>query len=529
MFLQVKTSLFAEFILNKNTISAAHCLHRKNTQIKLRPVDVIVLVGAYDLTSKNERGVLQRNVSEIYVHPEWNSQSENYDADLAVLLLSESVTFSDYIQPVCVPSDDTVIDGASGSVVGWGFTENENRANLQFIKHAFSTALEDGYCYTKSPGTAQISSPRMFCGQGIDGSPHSGDSGGGFYVDSGSGWVQHGIVSAIRSTTPTGDVDENEIVIYTNVKKFKSWIVETVLQTGGVVGEVKRLKKSLSCQYGYSHYTCYLHDLNLRNYNVDVTSFTGSHTYQKSDEDVEIIRFTNGTMFDLPAGIGKFFKSLTYLEINENLGTKFLKRSSLKNLENLAELWIFKNDVGTMDGDCLWDLPNLKVFCLTENNLKKMHARTFDYNLKLRDVHLPGNQFEELPENLFTNNVLLEYVNLLGNSLKSIREGMFETNVRLRHVDLSENKLEVLHTNLFKNNQLLKYIDLRNNSLKRIEIDFTRLRSIERIYCHNNNCIDANYEGVETFNYRNQFRNLAEFQNVILSNCSNELMSPRRM
>lgn len=54
---------------------------------------------------------------------------DKYDADIAVLVLSDNVTFTIYIQPVCMPADDVVVDSATidvkGTVVGWGLAENE--------------------------------------------------------------------------------------------------------------------------------------------------------------------------------------------------------------------------------------------------------------------------------------------------------------------------------------------------------------------------------------------------------------------
>lgn len=68
-----------------------------------------------------------------------------------------------------------------------------------------------------------ISSQRSFCGMGVDGSPNKGDSGGGLFVHHDSSWVQHGIVSTIR-TNGTGFVDIKAFSVYTKVKNFNNWI-----------------------------------------------------------------------------------------------------------------------------------------------------------------------------------------------------------------------------------------------------------------------------------------------------------------
>lgn len=76
-----------------------------------------VLLGAYNLDVKIERGVQQREVDEIFIHPDWRAFNEKYDADLAIFALNELVEFTRYIRPICMPDDDLPID-ANASIVG---------------------------------------------------------------------------------------------------------------------------------------------------------------------------------------------------------------------------------------------------------------------------------------------------------------------------------------------------------------------------------------------------------------------------
>lgn len=79
--------------------------------------DVIVLLGAYNLDVKIENGVQHRDVEHVHIHPDWRAFSEKYDADLAILVLSEIVEFTKYIRPICIPENDPPVD-AYGSIVG---------------------------------------------------------------------------------------------------------------------------------------------------------------------------------------------------------------------------------------------------------------------------------------------------------------------------------------------------------------------------------------------------------------------------
>lgn len=93
-------------------------------------------------------------------------------------------------------------------------------------------ALNDSYCYTTDRFLAIFSSQRTFCGGGEGGSPNKGDSGGGFFVLSGSVWMQYGIISASIADS-SGAVLPNTFSVYTNVKSFKNWIENIVQRSEG--------------------------------------------------------------------------------------------------------------------------------------------------------------------------------------------------------------------------------------------------------------------------------------------------------
>lgn len=190
-----------------------------------------MLLGAYNLSIR-EKGVIQRDVDDICVHPNWKVYGDNYDADIAIFVLIKAVSFTNHIRPVCLPANDSVVAGVRGSIVGWGI--DKGKVNLEFPRRAFTNALHSSHCLTMDPYLAFLSSTRTFCGTGGDGSPNKGDSGGGFFALSGSVWVQIGIISALRINA-TGLVDENSVAIYTNVKLFNVWINEVVEKSGGAV------------------------------------------------------------------------------------------------------------------------------------------------------------------------------------------------------------------------------------------------------------------------------------------------------
>lgn len=303
---------------------------------------------------------------------------------------------------------------------------------------------------------------------------------------------------------------------------------------------------------------------------MEVVSIVNSHRSGKTNQDVEMIKFSNGTMLFLPNGIGNFFTNLKSMIVGHSnssfLGTKLIKRSNFKDLRKLKELAFYRNDIEVIDKDSLWDLSNLENFKLVYNKLKFLHESTFEKNLKLKKVSMHSNELNFIPWNLFKNNLLLEYVDFTHNSLQTIDEKTFQTNERLKEVYLASNQLKILSTNLFSNNLLLEavsvnenflktveekafqnnvklmslnlasnqleflprnlfqnnpslyWVNFRNNSLKSIEIDFAQHKHFHQIIFYNNTCIDATY-GIHEIEFINVTRNLTEFQNLIKANC----------
>ena len=61
------------------------------------------------------------------LHPDYNPR--NFDNDVAILTLNESVTFTEKVRPICMPSVDILTEsgdskftGKPGFVAGWGST-----------------------------------------------------------------------------------------------------------------------------------------------------------------------------------------------------------------------------------------------------------------------------------------------------------------------------------------------------------------------------------------------------------------------
>ncbi|XP_070504762.1 uncharacterized protein [Chironomus tepperi] len=220
-------------LTNKFVLTAAHCIHGKEDQHKFTTNDITVVLGAHNF-NVDEPGRVYSEISTIKIHEDWNVTSDSYDADIAMLTLKEHVTFSSYIQPIClIPPESNVVDILHGYVVGYGKNQNQNLENiLKYVKMPIQLNNEDCF-YTHHP-ILQLSSKRTFCAGDRNGSGVCiGDSGNGLFVNDQAVYYLRGIVSA-SIADPVGCNTYN-YAIFTNVQKFYEWITNIIYQRSHVI------------------------------------------------------------------------------------------------------------------------------------------------------------------------------------------------------------------------------------------------------------------------------------------------------
>lgn len=166
-------------ITNQHVLTAAHCVETKKSKNgknkKQQPADIIVYLGRHSLSSTSEHNSVTQNVNEIIVHPDWTTEHEKYDADLAILVLEQAVAFSHFIQPVCLTDDSKISEYEDGFVVGWGQSpeaDHEDVPNQILIR-----SLSDSNCLQDDWHLGRVFSNRSFCAGGRGSVPCKGDSG----------------------------------------------------------------------------------------------------------------------------------------------------------------------------------------------------------------------------------------------------------------------------------------------------------------------------------------------------------------
>jgi secreted trypsin-like serine protease len=132
--------------------------------------------------------------------------------------------FTEFVQPICLWSNDFELNIDDGVIVGYGYTDS--LGTLPTTPKKLKTSIvSNENCFFKSPSLAALSSTRTFCAGSADGrGTCNGDSGGGFYIKYQGKFYLRGIISA--SLIKNKSCDVSTYAIYTDVFKFQDWIDE---------------------------------------------------------------------------------------------------------------------------------------------------------------------------------------------------------------------------------------------------------------------------------------------------------------
>ncbi|XP_055623367.1 uncharacterized protein LOC129766797 [Toxorhynchites rutilus septentrionalis] len=210
-------------IATNYVLTAAHCTF--SLQIALPATALIVKLGLVNL---NSPGPLARNYSliEIIRHGRYNP--ENYQYDIALLKTSVDVMFSDYIQPICLPTGDDRQEFVSGVVVGWGYGDGNILKPL--LQRATLGVVDERVCLRSN--AERISRILAEDGSNYCGGNRNktnvceGDSGGGMYVNVEKSWFLRGVTSSgvPANSMQSERCDTTEYVTFSKVAFFSEWI-----------------------------------------------------------------------------------------------------------------------------------------------------------------------------------------------------------------------------------------------------------------------------------------------------------------
>ncbi|ROL42040.1 Enteropeptidase [Anabarilius grahami] len=161
-----------------------------------------------------------RTASRIINHPNYNS--DTFDNDIALVQLSSSVNFTDYIKPVCLAAAGSVFDGGMESwATGWGRLQPDGQVP-NTLQQVMMPIVSNSDCDKAYLLVNRITS-NMICAGFLNQQEKSicpGDSGGPVLSRNGSLWIQSGI----SSFTSQKCDDPKYPSVFARVSRYQDWI-----------------------------------------------------------------------------------------------------------------------------------------------------------------------------------------------------------------------------------------------------------------------------------------------------------------
>lgn len=100
------------------SLSAAHCFLAKGSFKQTHDAtNAYIVAGKHDLRYF-EASSQKRDLIDIIIHPDWNTNAVNFDADIAVATMRYPVFYTESVQPICLPNYNAVLIHPMGTVVG---------------------------------------------------------------------------------------------------------------------------------------------------------------------------------------------------------------------------------------------------------------------------------------------------------------------------------------------------------------------------------------------------------------------------
>ncbi len=201
-------------------LTAAHCVDTS------APGDLDIVAGIHNLSSPGS-DIRRSDITEIIVHPGWNSDTN--DNDIALLKLATPIDArpgGGAVLPIqysaLPPADIGALTGELSTITGWG-----NRAANPPGGNDFPSALHEVEVPVISNAACANAYPdltdNMICAAVPEGGKDScqGDSGGPmvFYNESAGEWQQIGVVSF-----GIGCANANFPGVYSRVSRYVGWI-----------------------------------------------------------------------------------------------------------------------------------------------------------------------------------------------------------------------------------------------------------------------------------------------------------------
>ncbi|XP_001845720.2 trypsin-1 [Culex quinquefasciatus] len=208
-------------ISDRHVLTAAHCVHGFNAS----KISVVLL--DHDRSSTTEAETITGKVSRVIKHNGYNSN--NYNSDIAVLVLQKPVSFNEKLRPVCLPDMKKSFTGYDGLVTGWGATSENGQVSVN-LQEVMVPIMSNADCKKSGYGDKRITD-NMLCAGFAEGKKDScqGDSGGPLHIINKEKAAEN--IHQIAGIVSWGEgcAKPNYPGVYTRVNRYRTWLMSNTV------------------------------------------------------------------------------------------------------------------------------------------------------------------------------------------------------------------------------------------------------------------------------------------------------------
>nr|XP_014092231.2 uncharacterized protein LOC106618861 [Bactrocera oleae] len=178
--------------------------------------------------------------------------------------------------------------------------------------------------------------------------------------------------------------------------------------------------------------------------------------------------------------------SLLSIQLEENELHKIHVRT-FRRQERIQIMWLRDNQLIRVDKSMFVDLLMLGRLYLSNNIIRDIDKDTFSTLKHLKFLDLSGNRLKHVRREYFAPLVSLEELSLSQNYIEALESYCFNKLKNLRVLDLSNNPLVQLTKDIFMEELPLTFLNLRNTSLRKIELHtFKALQNLNELNLEDN-------------------------------------------